>query len=426
MRQSAQCPWTELSWLLQQPSPCRPSRSRSSTTFARARAALAIIETYDQDRVDRLIGPSRGRSRTARVPPAGGDGNRGVRPRRLRQPHEQADEDPRRPSRRCAALGGHHRGGPEKGSSSTASRSASSAASFRRRTPTSPAGNAIYAIKARDVVVFSPHPRSKHTTFETVRPHARGARGGGCSGRHPAVHHAAESRGLAGDHAPLRPRHRHRRTGTGPRGLQLGNARVRRGRGQRDRVRRRDRRPPGDGPQLHAVEDVGLRLGLLGGWERPGAGGRIARCSSAPGGGRLSRDVGAARGAPGGDVGRRGTPPARHRRVSPQALARAAGFDIPRTAGSSWSRATDRRRQAVLQGEAHDADGDPPYEGASRTASSSPSSSTRSAARATRAASPRPTMRTSTTSHGTCPSRASWCASRTRRRTPDRSRTGCR
>ena len=32
-----------------------------------------------------------------------------------------------------------------------------------------PAGNAIYAIKARDVVVFSPHPRSKHTTFETVR-----------------------------------------------------------------------------------------------------------------------------------------------------------------------------------------------------------------------------------------------------------------
>jgi acyl-CoA reductase-like NAD-dependent aldehyde dehydrogenase len=32
-----------------------------------------------------------------------------------------------------------------------------------------PAGNAIYAIKARDVVVFSPHPRSKKTSFETVR-----------------------------------------------------------------------------------------------------------------------------------------------------------------------------------------------------------------------------------------------------------------
>ena len=32
-----------------------------------------------------------------------------------------------------------------------------------------PAGNAIYAIKARDVVIFSPHPRSKRTTFETVR-----------------------------------------------------------------------------------------------------------------------------------------------------------------------------------------------------------------------------------------------------------------
>ncbi|MFV0407211.1 MAG: aldehyde dehydrogenase family protein [Propioniciclava sp.] len=32
-----------------------------------------------------------------------------------------------------------------------------------------PAGNAIYGIKARDVVIFSPHPRSKDTTFETVR-----------------------------------------------------------------------------------------------------------------------------------------------------------------------------------------------------------------------------------------------------------------
>ncbi|MGC9221118.1 MAG: aldehyde dehydrogenase family protein [Solirubrobacteraceae bacterium] len=32
-----------------------------------------------------------------------------------------------------------------------------------------PAGNAIYAIKARDAVIFSPHPRSKKTSYETVR-----------------------------------------------------------------------------------------------------------------------------------------------------------------------------------------------------------------------------------------------------------------
>jgi sulfoacetaldehyde dehydrogenase len=32
-----------------------------------------------------------------------------------------------------------------------------------------PAGNAIYAIKGRNVVIFSPHPRSKKTSFETVR-----------------------------------------------------------------------------------------------------------------------------------------------------------------------------------------------------------------------------------------------------------------
>jgi len=32
-----------------------------------------------------------------------------------------------------------------------------------------PAGTAIYAIKARDVVIFSPHPRSKRTTHKTVQ-----------------------------------------------------------------------------------------------------------------------------------------------------------------------------------------------------------------------------------------------------------------
>src|SRR5437763_5757453 len=32
-----------------------------------------------------------------------------------------------------------------------------------------PAGNAVYAIKARDVVILAPHPRSKKTSFATVR-----------------------------------------------------------------------------------------------------------------------------------------------------------------------------------------------------------------------------------------------------------------
>lgn len=32
-----------------------------------------------------------------------------------------------------------------------------------------PGGQAVYGIKARDVIIFSPHPRSKKTTFETVR-----------------------------------------------------------------------------------------------------------------------------------------------------------------------------------------------------------------------------------------------------------------
>jgi len=32
-----------------------------------------------------------------------------------------------------------------------------------------PAGNALYAVKARNVVIFAPHPRAKNTSFETVR-----------------------------------------------------------------------------------------------------------------------------------------------------------------------------------------------------------------------------------------------------------------
>lgn len=32
-----------------------------------------------------------------------------------------------------------------------------------------PGGQAVYAIKARDAMIFSPHPRAKKTTFETVR-----------------------------------------------------------------------------------------------------------------------------------------------------------------------------------------------------------------------------------------------------------------
>ena len=35
-----------------------------------------------------------------------------------------------------------------------------------------PIGIAIYAIKCKDAVIFSPHPASKKTTNETVRAHA--------------------------------------------------------------------------------------------------------------------------------------------------------------------------------------------------------------------------------------------------------------
>ena len=113
--------------------------------------------------------------------------------------------------------------------------------------------------------------------------------------------------------------------------------------------------------------------------------------------------------------------------VSPQALAQGRRLRDPRRPQVHHRRGRRHRRgPAVLQGEAHDPDGGPRLRRASRMASSWPSGSTTSAARATPAASPRPTTPTSTTSRGTCPSRGSWCASRTRRPTRARSRTGCR
>ncbi|WP_127793467.1 aldehyde dehydrogenase family protein [Agromyces sp. LHK192] len=140
--------------------------------FARARAALAIIETYDQERVDRLIRAIAwavaNRSSFERLVAMGieesglGDFDsrmnkrmkiRGVLRDALRSPSVGViEEDLER---------GLVKYGKPVGVIGCV-------------VPTTnpdltPAGNAIYAVKARDVVVFSPHPRSKDTTLETVR-----------------------------------------------------------------------------------------------------------------------------------------------------------------------------------------------------------------------------------------------------------------
>ena len=153
--------------------PLSPDQERElDDVFARARAALAVIETYDQARVDRLIRAVAwsvaNRTSFHRLVEMGieesglGDYTsrmnkrmkiRGVLRDALRSPSVGIIEDD-----------------PEKGLVKYGKPVGIIGCIVPTTNPDlTPAGNAIYAIKARDVVVFSPHPRSKNTTLETVR-----------------------------------------------------------------------------------------------------------------------------------------------------------------------------------------------------------------------------------------------------------------
>ncbi|CAG0954226.1 succinate-semialdehyde dehydrogenase [Burkholderiales bacterium] len=140
--------------------------------FARAKKALAIIETYDQSRVDRLcqavawaVANKRtftrlvdmGISESGLGDPVSRMGKRmkirGVLRDALRQKSVGVIEEL-----------------PEKGIVKYGKPAGIIACIVPTTNPDlTPAGNAIYAIKARDVVIYSPHPRSKKTSFETVR-----------------------------------------------------------------------------------------------------------------------------------------------------------------------------------------------------------------------------------------------------------------
>jgi sulfoacetaldehyde dehydrogenase len=147
-------------------------RNELDAAFERARKALAIIETYDQARVDRLcqaVAWAVANKRTfTRLVDMGieesglGDADsrmgkrmkiRGVLRDALRQKSVGIIEEL-----------------PEKGIVKYGKPAGIIACIVPTTNPDlTPAGNAIYAIKARDVVIFSPHPRSKKTSFETVR-----------------------------------------------------------------------------------------------------------------------------------------------------------------------------------------------------------------------------------------------------------------
>lgn len=140
--------------------------------FEKARAALKVIETYDQAKVDRLcqavawaVANTTTFHRLVEMGIAeSGLGDytsrmnkrmkiRGVLRDALRQPSVGIIEED-----------------PEKGLVKYGKPAGIIGCIVPTTNPDlTPAGNAIYAIKARDVVIFSPHPRSKDTTFETVR-----------------------------------------------------------------------------------------------------------------------------------------------------------------------------------------------------------------------------------------------------------------
>lgn len=147
-------------------------REELDNAFAKARAALAIIETYDQARVDRLCqaiawAVSNKKTFTRLVA-------EGIAESRLGDPVSRMGKRMKirgilRDALRQKSVGVIEEI-PEKGIVKYGKPAGVVACIVPTTNPDlTPAGNAIYAIKARDAVIFSPHPRAKKTSFETVR-----------------------------------------------------------------------------------------------------------------------------------------------------------------------------------------------------------------------------------------------------------------
>jgi sulfoacetaldehyde dehydrogenase len=147
-------------------------RDELDTAFAKARAALAIIETYDQERIDRLCqavawAVSNKKTFTRLVA-------EGIAESRLGDPDSRMGKRMKirgilRDALRQKSVGIIEEI-PEKGIVKYGKPAGVVACIVPTTNPDlTPAGNAIYGIKARDAVIFSPHPRAKKTSFETVR-----------------------------------------------------------------------------------------------------------------------------------------------------------------------------------------------------------------------------------------------------------------
>src|SRR5678815_4102789 len=145
-------------------------RQELDEVFARARKALAIIATYDQARVDRLcqaVAWAVANKRTFTRLVEMGIAESGLGDPESRMGKRMKIRGVLRDALRQKSVGIIEEI-PEKGIVKYGKPAGIIACIVPTTNPDlTPAGNAIYAIKARDVVVFSPHPRSKRTSFET-------------------------------------------------------------------------------------------------------------------------------------------------------------------------------------------------------------------------------------------------------------------
>lgn len=140
--------------------------------FARARKAADIIASYDQDRVDRLcqsVAWSVANKKTFLRLVDMGIEESGLGDPVSRQGKRFKIRGVLRDALRAKSVGVIEEI-PEKGIVKIAKPVGIIGSLIPTTNPDlTPAGQAIYGIKARDVLIFSPHPRSKNTTFETVR-----------------------------------------------------------------------------------------------------------------------------------------------------------------------------------------------------------------------------------------------------------------
>src|SRR2546421_5478923 len=146
------------------------SNPQSAELLARARAAMRAIDAYDQAAVDRLC---------RAVAWAGG--NEETATRLAQMSVDESGMGSPEPKRRAKVLGilrdalrqksmGLIEEIPDKGIAKYAKPAGVIAALIPVTSPyVTPAGIAIYAIKCKDAVIFSPHPGSKKTTSEVVR-----------------------------------------------------------------------------------------------------------------------------------------------------------------------------------------------------------------------------------------------------------------